>query len=258
MRAPQLSEPKLTFPTYQVPQVSAMRGSAPPVQEVARAAGGSRAEPLDGAQRVGVTNVPTRDDFVSSVISGSSCRNSLNTTYDNSIVITIQQSVNDNCLLNTVTVPNNHNNNNIKQRKDRATVTHNNNNSSKLDDNADTTATITSIHGIPSQYNDNDETCYYTLDRLIKLSQRTRRLEQNGCNLSMLLRLCGGGESSLSTGTTGWGTPPSQQTSNNNGKLRGESLESTQLGFEDIGQKFLHQSKNYGCYIGKNDIIEIC
>lgn len=32
------------------------------------------------------------------------------------------------------------------------------------------------------------------------------------------LRLRGGGESSISTGTTGWGTPPSQQASNNNGE----------------------------------------
>lgn len=32
------------------------------------------------------------------------------------------------------------------------------------------------------------------------------------------LRLRGGGESSLSTGTSGWGSPPSQQTTNNNGK----------------------------------------
>lgn len=62
-----------------------------------------------------------------------------------------------------------------------------------------------------------DNESYYTLDRLIQLSQRTRQLERLGYVLP--LRLCGGGESSLSTGTTGWGTPPSQQANNNNGKL---------------------------------------
>lgn len=198
MRAPAPSEPYSTFPTYQVPQVSAMRGSAPPVQ-VARADGGYRAEPLDGAHHVAVA-IPTGDDFVSSVISGSSCRTSLKSPGNSNLKM---QSVTDNCLLNTVTVPN-------KQRKDRATVTHNNN-SSKLDDKTDTT----SIHDEPPHYNDEP---YYTLERLIKLSQRTRHLERNGYYLP-IMRLFGGGESSLSTGTTGWGTPPSQQTSNNNGKI---------------------------------------
>lgn len=197
MRAPAPSEPNSTFPTYQVPQVSAMRGSAPPVQ-VARAAEGYRAEPLDSAHHV-VVSTPIGDGFVSSVISGSSCRTSLKSPGNSNIKM---QSVTDNCLLNTVTVPN-------KQRKDRATVTHNNNNSSKLDDKA----ANSSIHDEPPHYNDDT----YTLERLIKLSKRTRQMEQKGYNLTML-RLCGGGESSLSTGTTGWGTPPSQQTSNNNGK----------------------------------------
>lgn len=193
MRAPAPSEPNSTFPTYQVPQVSAMRGSAPPVQ-VARAAGGVRAEPLNGAHGV-VVAVPTGDGLASSVISGSSCRTSLKSPGNSNLKM---QSVTDYCLLNTVTVPN-------KQRKDRATLTHNN--SSKLDDKA-----ANSIHDEPPHYNDK----MYTLERMIKLSQRTRQLEREGYILPML-RLCGGGESSLSTGTAGWGTPPSQQATNNNG-----------------------------------------
>lgn len=237
MRAPAPSEPNSTFPTYQVPQVSAMRGSAPPVQ-VARVARGDRAEPPGNAQRVAVT-VPTGDGIASSVIYGSSCRTSLKSPGNSNLKM---QSVTDNCLLNTVTVPN-------KQRKDRATVTHNN--SSKLDckfgalligqdipnqksddleevdlnankmnltcTDANDDNTASSIHKCEMpHYNNNDET--YTLERLIKLSQRTRRLEREGYALPML-RLCGGGESSLSTGTTGWGTPPSQQATNNNGRL---------------------------------------
>lgn len=68
--------------------------------------------------------------------------------------------------------------------------------------------------------NDNknhDDMCH--LDRL-KLKLRTSNdntAAQDTC-LAIPLRLRGGGESSLSTGTSGWGTPPSQQASNNNGK----------------------------------------
>lgn len=65
MRAPVPSEPNYTFPTYQVPQVSAMRGSAPPVQ-VARASRAVGAEPPQVSHRVPDVNVP-------SVITGSSC-----------------------------------------------------------------------------------------------------------------------------------------------------------------------------------------
>lgn len=216
MRAPAPSEPNSTFPTYQVPQVSAMRGSAPPVQ-VARVARGDRAEPPGGAQCVAIV-ASTDDGFASSVIYGSSCRTSLKSPGNSNFKM---QSVTDNCLLNTVTVPN-------KQRKDRATVTHNN--SSKLDckfgalligqdipnqksDDEDDKIS-SSIHKQMPHYNEQT----YTLERLIKLNQRTRRLEQEGHVLPML-RLCGGGESSLSTGTSGWGTPPSQQANNNNGRL---------------------------------------
>lgn len=82
-----------------------------------------------------------------------------------------------------------------------------------------TTTTVMTRHDptLADKYKNNNES-YYTLDRLIRLSQRTRQLERLGYDLPPL-RLCGGGESSLSTGTTGWGTPPSQQTNNNNGNL---------------------------------------
>lgn len=207
MRAPAPSEPNSTFPTYQVPQVSAMRGSAPPVQQVARAVRG------DGAEPPGV-GPPRRDDPSStttavpsdnSVINGSSCR----TSPGNSNLK--MQSVTDYCLLNTVTVPN-------KQRKDRTTtVAHNN--SPKLDRKFGALPTTTIGRDIPNQKSDdleeepdNDDTSNnYTLERLIKLTQRTRLLEKRGLSFPSL-RLCGGGESSLSAGTTGWGTPPSQQT----------------------------------------------
>lgn len=231
MRAPALSEPNTTFPTYQVPQVSAMRGSAPPVQ-VARVARGMGAEPPGTARRAAVD-----DGHASSVINGSSCRTSLKSPGNYNLKM---QSVTDYCLLNTVTVPN-------KQRKDRATVTHNN--SSKLDckfgalligqdipnqksddlEDVDLNAnkmnlTCTDANDDSNNNHNNIDTSIhrddtYTLERLIELSQWTRRLEREGHALPML-RLCGGGESSLSTGTTGWGTPPSQQASNNNGRSK--------------------------------------
>lgn len=67
MRVPVPSEPNLsiTFPTYQVPQVSAMRGRAPPVQ-VARASWGGRADPPS-------TQRGAHAGATLSVISGSSC-----------------------------------------------------------------------------------------------------------------------------------------------------------------------------------------
>lgn len=222
MRAPTPSEPKSTFPTYQVPQVSAMRGSAPPVQ-VARAAWEDRAGP-PSEPYCALNGVP-------SVIYGSSCRDSLKQPPGNSNLK--MQSVTDNCLLNSVTVPN-------KQRKDLSTVAHNNR--SKLECKFGAL-----LHGqdIPNQKSDDLEELHlnvknltennhdksiafptvskshnndYSLQRLIELSRWTRELERRGIPLPVL-RLCGGGESSLSTGTSGWGTPPSQQASNNNGKL---------------------------------------
>lgn len=203
MRAPVPSEPNSTFPTYQVPEVSAMRGSASPVQH-ARGPRGGRADPPHGLRRV-------RSD-APSVITGSSCPKG------NSNIK--MQSVTDICLLNSVTVPN-------KQRNGRSTVT--NNNSSKLDRKFG--ADLLPGHDIPMKkseddlertddsINDCDYSGAYTLQRLIEMSQRTRLLERQGFKLPRM-RLCGGGESSLSTGTSGWGTPPSQQASNNNGELQ--------------------------------------
>lgn len=45
-------------------------------------------------------------------------------------------------------------------------------------------------------------------------------VNENENNLLPLLRLKGGGESSLSNGTSAWGTPPTQPSTNNNGKLK--------------------------------------
>lgn len=216
MRAPTPSEPKSTFPTYQVPQESAMRGSAPPVQ-VAWAAWGGRADPP--------SPTPCALSGVSSVISGSSCYSLGNSNIR-------MQSVTENCLLNSVTVPK-------KQRIDHGMVTHNN--SSKLDSKI---GALPPGRDIPNQKSDDlellqdlnalntlncdttncennddynhDDTCH--LDRL-KLKQRTNddKSAAQGFCLAKPLRLRGGGESSLSTGTSGWGTPPSQQAGNNNG-----------------------------------------
>lgn len=210
MRVPTLSEPNSTFPTYQVPQVSAMRGRAPPVQ-VARAAWVARAEPPSN---------PHVHSDVLSVISGSGC------PMDNSNLR--MQSVTDNCLLNSVTEPK-------IQRNDLEKVAHNNrdklackfgalilgqdipnqksdalelqnNDLNELNlTNSTTTSTTT------TQYLDNE----YSLERLT-FNQRAQELERQGYSLP--LRLRGGGESSISTGTTGWGTPPSNQASNNNCK----------------------------------------
>ncbi|XP_018330621.1 protein Gawky isoform X2 [Agrilus planipennis] len=72
-----------------------------------------------------------------------------------------------------------------------------------------------SVH---SRDNDNCDN-YYNLDRLIQLSKRTRILERQGFKLA--LGLYGGGESSLSAGTSGWGTPPQQASSNNSNNSSG-------------------------------------
>lgn len=204
MRVPCPSEPNFTFPTYQVPQVSAMRGRAPSVQ-VARAAWGGRADP---------PSPPCASGAISVISSGSSC------PQGNSNLR--MQSVTENCLLNSVTVP--------KIQRNDQLVGHNNN-SDKL---AYKFGALLLGQDIPNQKSDalelkndlkielnlNNSTQYldnennYSFERLIKLSQRTRDLERQGYSLP--LRLRGGGESSISTGTTGWGTPPSQQASNNN------------------------------------------
>lgn len=218
MRVPTLSEPNSTFPTYQVPQVSAMRGRAPPVQQVDRVAWGGRADSPSAPENV------RKDDL--SVISGSGCPRPDNSNLS-------MQSVTDNCLLNSVTVPK-------IQRNDYDMVAHNNSDklackfgalilgqdipNQKSDalelENDDlielnlmnsTTTINTSNRTKTTQYLDNET--FYTFDRLIKLSQRTRELERRGYKLP--LRLRGGGESSISTGTTGWGSPPSQQASHN-------------------------------------------
>lgn len=214
MRVPCPSEPNFIFPTYQVPQVSAMRGRAPPVQ-VARAAWGGRADP---------PSTPCASGAISVISSGSSC------SKGNSNLR--MQSVTENCLLNSVTVPK-------IQRNDQLVGHNNNNNSDKLEckfgalllgqdipnqksdalelkQDLKSELNLMNTTITTTQYLDNEN--HYTLDRLIKLSQRTRDLERQGYCLP--LRLRGGGESSISTGTTGWGTPPSQQASNNNCKCR--------------------------------------
>lgn len=193
-----------------------MRGRASPVQ-VARAAEEGRADLL---------SQPCASVGAQSVISGSSCPLAGNSNLR-------MQSVTENCLLNSVTVPK-------IQRNDHTAVAHNN--SDKLEckfgalqlfgqdipnqksenlegdlielnlmKNANRTSSTTHCN---SKLSDNET---YSLERLITLSQRTRHLERLGHILP--LRLCGGGESSLSTGTSGWGTPPSQQASNSNGRF---------------------------------------
>lgn len=216
MRAPTPSEPKSTFPTYQVPQESAMRGSAPPVQ-VAWAAWGGRADLPSLTLRV--------HSDATSVISGSSC-----CSFGNS---NRMQSVTENCLLNSVTVPK-------IQRIDHGMVAHNN--SSKLDSKF---GALPPGRDIPNQKSDdlelldnlnalkflkcdtincdNNDKNHDDMCHLYRLKIKLRTNSDNTVtldtcpNLAIPLRLRGGGESSLSTGTSGWGTPPSQQASNNNG-----------------------------------------
>lgn len=230
MRAPTPSEPKSTFPTYQVPQVSAMRGSAPPVQ-VARAAWGDRADP---------PSQPCVFRDASSVINGSSCPSQGNSNIR-------MQSVTENCLLNSVTVPK-------IQRNDHIMVAHNNSDklvskfgalplgrdipNQKSDDlevlDLNALKNLTAKNDI-SRCDNNDDEFNYCRQRLQYYSHNIDHI-QNGQGFLQIhttpnqelkdeilifsspLRLRGGGESSLSTGTSGWGTPPSQQASNNNSK----------------------------------------
>ncbi|KAH1016898.1 hypothetical protein HUJ04_008053, partial [Dendroctonus ponderosae] len=231
MRAPTPSEPKSNiFPTYQVPQESAMRGSAPlPVQdEIVWAFRGGRVNlPV---RPLGV-HFPSGKSAAQAVIFGSGGGPAAPNREASTPNLKLQ-SVTDNCLLNSVTVPK-------IQRNDRETVTHNNltNNNNNVDnDKVDSrkfgalplgrdipnqksddlevldalkTPTVTTLHG---DNNDMDE-------------ERTDFCDQDMTPLTLYdhlpqgytpLRLKGGGESSLSTGTSGWGTPPSQQGNNNN------------------------------------------
>ncbi|XP_049826803.1 protein Gawky isoform X2 [Aethina tumida] len=273
MRAPFPSEPKSTFPTYQVPQQqesATMRGSAavPPVQ-VAGAGRGGRAGPPSGPPPGPVAQ--RRDDgpAMSVITNGSSCRRPRTSGRDNSNVK--MQSVTENCLLNysTVTVPN-------RQRNGRPkSAAHNNSdkldskfgalsfgrdipnkksddlevldaydycnsddtspltilvrfcsNNSNLTDDNNTAATLTDLvdRFVATVTSDNDE------DDVDSRRQSTRTNNDEhapnvtkpndapvaGTRYSVPLRLRGGGESSLSTGTSNWGSPPSQQASNNN------------------------------------------
>lgn len=205
MRVPAPSEPNSTFPTYQVPQVSAMRGRAPSVQ-VARVTRGIGADPPSGAHSAVGAN---------SVIFGSSC-----SITDNSNLR--MQSVTDNCLLNSVTVPN-------KQRNDH-TVAHNN--SDKL---VSKFGALLLGQDIPNQKADNlelnelnltnvtmkylDNDMYDTDDRFVKMKDmHIQDIVNRGDIYYPPLRLRGGGESSIGSSTTGWGTPPTQQANNGNGK----------------------------------------
>lgn len=122
------------------------------------------------------------------------------------------QSVTENCLLNSVTVPK-------IQRKDHNKVAHNN--SDKL---VYKFGALPLGRDIPNQKSDDlevldlnalknltDDYCCDNNDEHFDEMCREPRTSEPP------LRLRGGGESSLSTGTSGWGTPPSQQASNNNG-----------------------------------------
>ncbi|XP_050502788.1 protein Gawky isoform X1 [Diabrotica virgifera virgifera] len=234
MRAPTPSEPKSTFPTYQVPQKSAMRGSAPPVQ-VAGPSWGGRADPPSSTR--------CADEGALSVISGSSCR-----SIDNSNIR--MQSVTENCLLNSVTVPN-------MQRLDHGMVTHNN--SFKL---VSKFGALLPGRDIPNQKSDDLELLRDDLNVLNSTKYDTKTLcdnndekddhdayqmsniETHTCTnndnsyqeLYKPLRLRGGGESSLSTGTSGWGTPPSQSGNNNANKSNGQQPPTSQSNNTGWGQ----------------------
>lgn len=150
------------------------------------------------------------------------------------------QSVTENCLLNSVTVPK------IQRITDRDMVAHNN--SSKLDIKF---GALPPGRDIPNQKADDLELLFddYNALKILSTSTSTKftancdnndKKDYDMCHLIKLaflqsidtydivddsteeftapLRLRGGGESSLSTGTSGWGSPPSQQTTNNNGK----------------------------------------
>lgn len=236
MRAPIPSEPINKFPTYQVPLESAMRGSASPVQVQARAAWEDGADPLSSSHRVNVD--------ASSVIFGSSCYSSSNSNIK-------MQSVSENCLLNSVTVPKTqritdhimvaHNNSSkldIKfgalppgrdipnQKADDLELLLDDNNALKILGNPTTntvTATTTS-NKFTSNCDNNDNKEYYDMCHLTRLKFlksidiNVDNIYDSNVTFTAPLRLRGGGESSLSTGTSGWGSPPSQQSTNNNGK----------------------------------------
>lgn len=347
MRAPTPSEPKSTFPTYQVPQESAMRGSAPPVvQEEEKTNNDEEKHKRDvelvdwatweyraelpsqpknhhstTATNVNAADTATHDDkglkkeidaeelsllllpsvdgeedveisgrssyVVSSVINGSSCI-LLNKKCNNGNSNIRMQSVTENCLLNSVTVPkiqrndqylmvahNNYNNNNIRNN-------YNNNNSS--DKLVYKFGALPLFNGRDIPYKKSDDLKNVVLDlnnalinnnlNIIMMQKKMENLTfNNNINNNLItndddtisdnnynenyvenemfekttatvttmfggtleertigddttitsyspLRLRGGGESSLSTGTSGWGTPPSQQASNNNGNYR--------------------------------------
>lgn len=227
MRAPIPSEPITTFPTYQVPLESAMRGSASPVQVQARAAWEDRADLLGSSLYVYI------DD--SSVIIGSSCFSNNNSNIK-------MQSVTENCLLNSVTVPK------IQRITDHDLVAHNN--SSKLDIKF---GALPPGRDIPNKKADDLELLFDDFNALKFISTSTStkftsicdnndNKDYDMCHLHRFnflpliathpdcydsveeftapLRLRGGGESSLSTGTSGWGSPPSQQTANTNGMYK--------------------------------------
>ncbi|KAK9888232.1 hypothetical protein WA026_000500 [Henosepilachna vigintioctopunctata] len=213
MRAPALSEPKSTFPTYKVPQSSAMRGRAPPVQ-VARAAWGGRANPPSPPAPASTLGDP-------SVIPGSSCSPSEGRNSNIRM-----QSVTANCLLNSVTVPK-------IQRIDLKLVAHNN--SSKLDNKFGAlplgrdipnkksddleVLDLNDLHKDLNQSCDNNDNGRTESPSEKKRPCHTLFQRTNDFDPSIYagpLRLRGGGESSLSTGTSGWGTPNAQQASNNN------------------------------------------
>ncbi|CAH0563591.1 unnamed protein product [Brassicogethes aeneus] len=149
----------------------------------------------------------------------------------------IMQSVTEICLLNysTVTVPN-------RQRNDRLeSVAHNN--SDKLDSKF---GALSLGRDIPNQKSDdlleenknkqkNNDLCNNNNkdddddddDNLNKTTiannnnsnttpKNITTIEDEDARAATPLRLRGGGESSLSTGTSNWGSPPNQQASNNN------------------------------------------
>ncbi|KAF7266603.1 hypothetical protein GWI33_020105 [Rhynchophorus ferrugineus] len=229
MRVPTLSEPKCnTFPTYQVPQESAMRGRAPhPVQhEVAGALRGGRADPPTIAFAV-----PTLD-VAQSVIFGSSWGLAHGAGPNSNVKL---QSVTENCLLNIVTVPkiqrNDHclvDNNNSTYNVDRDKLDHRdkfgalpigrdipNQKSEDLEVLDDLNALKTLKTAVNCDNNDKDKEPTEN-HALCHKNQKLRTTFGHDQVYSVPLRLRGGGESSLSTGTSGWGSPPSQQASNNN------------------------------------------
>ncbi|KAG5874249.1 hypothetical protein JTB14_027715 [Gonioctena quinquepunctata] len=210
-----------------------MRGSAPPVQ-VAWTAWGGRADPPSSTHCV--------PSDASSVISGSSCRSLGNSNIR-------MQSVTENCLLNSVTVPK-------IQRIDHGMVAHNN--SFKL---VSKFGALLPGRDIPNQKSDdlellddlnvlkkfircdtincdNNDKKDHEMCHLSKVNPELCTNEINQCRDEVLpLRLRGGGESSLSTGTSGWGTPPSQQASNNNGnKTNGQQPPTSQSNNSGWGQ----------------------